>query len=285
MRRGGPAEFDIRLARCEHVHASDPTARQQLTLLALVLEHQRQRSATPQVSTAVERIVVDEPTQRSRGQYPLLDPSPSIDALAAELELAVDALDNEQLPAALRTGADEVRRKSADDRAALLEAWLDAADLAPAIGFWCGVASGPVFELAAAAVLPPPEDWAGRRCPICAGPPHISVIAEETGEILGGPPRHLVCARCAAWWSFPRATCPVCGEQDPRLVSEFVAPDNRAVRIDGCEACHTYVKSFDLRPRAARDVVPLVDDLATVSLDHWVEAQGFRRVSPCPVGM
>jgi formate dehydrogenase maturation protein FdhE len=55
--------------------------------------------------------------------------------------------------------------------------------------------------------------------------------------------------------------------------------------IDGCETCHTYLKSFDLRQRGARDVVQLVDDVATASLDLRAESQGFRRVTPSLVGM
>jgi hypothetical protein len=257
-----------------------------LTVLASVLEHQRRRSSTPQVSTAVERMVTDEPAQRRRNEYPLLDPFQSVDLLAGELELATADLAGEWLPVALRTSGNEVRQQSARDRTAILEAWLDTTDeLAAPIGFWCRVAVGPVFELAAAAILPLPEDWVGRHCPVCDGSPQASVIAEESGELLGGAPRHLVCARCAAWWSFPRATCPVCGEQDLRCVSGLLNRGQRAVRIDGCQSCHAYVKTFDLRPLGARDIVPLVDDVSTLSLDVWAQTQGFRRVSPSLAGM
>jgi formate dehydrogenase maturation protein FdhE len=285
-RRCGPAEFDSRLARCEELLASTPWASEPLTVLALVLEHQGRRVATPEVSTAVERMVADEPTQRQRHEYPLLDPFQSLDLLAVELELATAHLDGEQLPVALRTAGDEVQQQSAGDRAAIVEAWLDMTDeLAAPIGFWCRVAFGPVFELAAAAVLPVPADWAGRHCPVCGGPPQLSVIAEDSGEFLGRSDRDLLCARCAASWSFPRGTCPVCGEHDPRRVNGFVTRGNRGVRIDGCEGCHTYVKTFDLRVPGGRHVVPLVDDVATLSLDLWAQAQGFHPVSPSLAGM
>jgi FdhE protein len=285
-RRGGPAEFDARLTRCRELLDSVPSASEPLTVLSRVLDHQRRQSATPQVSTAVERMVVDEPTQRRRRDYPLLDPFRSVDLLAAELELATAHLDGKRLPVALRRSGDEVRQQSAGERTAMLEAWLDATDeLAAPIGFWCRVAVGTVFELAAAAIRPLPEDWVGRHCPVCDGPPQVSVIAEESGEFLGGSPRHLVCARCAGWWSFPRATCPGCGEHDPCRMSSFVAPDQPAVRIDGCAACHAYMKTFDLRGLRAREVVPLVDDVATTSLDVWAQTHGFGQVSPSLAGM
>jgi Protein involved in formate dehydrogenase formation len=285
-RRCGPADFDARLSRCDELLASTPSASEPLTVLAHVLEHQRRRVATPQVSTAVERMVADEPTQRWRHEYPLLDPFRSVDLLAAELELATADLDGESLPVALRTSGDEVHQQSARDRAEIVEAWLDMTDeLAAPIGFWCRVSFGPVFELAAAAVLPVPAEWFGRHCPVCGGPPQVSVITGEPGEFLGRSPRHLVCARCAAWWSFPRATCPVCGEPDPHRVNGFTTRDSRAVRIEGCAACHTYVKSFDLREPGALNVVPLVDDMATLSLDLWAQAQGFHPASPSLAGM
>jgi FdhE protein len=55
--------------------------------------------------------------------------------------------------------------------------------------------------------------------------------------------------------------------------------ENPVVRVDCCETCHGYVKTFDLRQAAARDVVPIVDDVATLSLDLWVQARGFQRAS------
>jgi FdhE protein len=104
----------------------------------------------------------------------------------------------------------------------------------------------------------------------------VSVIAEESGEFMGGSPRSLVCGRCAGWWTFPRATCVWCGEADPRRLPSFV-PDRRSVRVDGCETCSHYVKTFDLREPGAAELVPLVDDVATVSLDLWANDQGLAR--------
>ncbi len=78
------------------------------------------------------------------------------------------------------------------------------------------------------------------------------MIAEESGEFPGGSPRSLVCGRCSTWWPFPRATCAVCGEEDPRNMGAHFAEDGLWVRIDACETCHGYVKTFDLRARAGR---------------------------------
>ena len=62
-----------------------------------------------------------------------------------------------------------------------------------------------------------------------------------------------------------------------RRLPSFVRDDRRAVRIDGCETCGSYVKTFDLREAGGAELVPLVDDVATVSLDLWAQDQGFVR--------
>jgi FdhE protein len=160
-----------------------------------------------------------------------------------------------------------------------VETWLDdVALLEPRAAFWIGVAAGPMLETAAASVtLPERSEWTGPACPACGGCPQVSVIAEETGEFMGGSPRFLVCGRCASWWGFARATCPSCGEADPRKIAAHIADGRRGVRIDVCETCTAYVKTFDLRDEDSGQVVPLVDDIASLTLDLWAAESGFRR--------
>ena len=66
------------------------------------------------------------------------------------------------------------------------------------------------------------------------------------------------------------------GGRSARLPS-FVPDERKVARIDGCETCSSYVKTFDLREAGAIEVVPLVDDVATVSLDLWANDQGLAR--------
>ena len=107
--------------------------------------------------------------------------------------------------------------------------------------------------------------------------PQVSVIAEESGEFMGGSPRSLVCGRCAGWWTFPRAICAWCGEADPASCRLRPRRTPGSARIDGCETCASYLKTFDLRAPGGADVIPLVDDVATVSLDLWAHDQGLAR--------
>jgi len=212
------------------------------------------------------------------GRFPLLDLAAAVAPIAAEIPLAANALGTE-LPEPLVAGGMALTEAAATEREGLVEAWLeDPAGPEPVLGFWVRVAGGPILEGARAAIATPSRDeWTGAACPACGGPAQASVIAEESGEFMGGSPRSLVCGRCAGWWTFPRAMCTWCGEADPRRLPSFVPDERKAVRIDGCETCSSYVKTFDLREAGGIELVPLVDDVATVSLDLWANDQGLAR--------
>jgi FdhE protein len=262
------------------VLAAGGSATAPLTALVTVLDHQRRRASAPGVVAAVECVVAGALERRRASRFPQFDTDESEAAVDVELALAVSEI-SAGLPFALQTSGDELVSISSDERAERISVWLDDPSLvaAPA-GFWFRVAAGPLFELAAAAVGPPaPGTWHGSSCPLCGGPAQVSVIAEESGEFMGGSPRSLVCTRCASWWSFPRAICALCGQDDPRSMSGFLVPGNRVVRVDCCETCHGYVKTFDLRQAGAAEVVPLVDDVATLHLDLWARDRGFNRAS------
>lgn len=212
-------------------------------------------------------------------RFPLLDLAVSAKTVLEEIPVAVAALGEPSAPDPLGDAGKDLAARSGAEQRELVESWLDDPSLLEArIAAWITVAAGPVLELAAAAVKPPSkEEWSGAACPGCGGLPQVSVIREESGEFMAGSPRYLVCGRCALWWGFARATCPSCGEDDSRRVGSFSPEGERWVRIDACDTCRAYVKTFDLREPAARDVVPLVDDVATLTLDVWAHEKGLQR--------
>jgi FdhE protein len=112
------------------------------------------------------------------------------------------------------------------------------------------------------------------RCPICAGLPLVGVLREE-GQ---GARRALVCARCLNEWPFARVLCPGCGEERFDALPVFTADSVPHVRIEACDTCRQYLKTIDL----TRDglAVPMVDDIATVTLDLWAVEQGYHRARP-----
>ena len=278
-RGGGPGEFAARLGRVERLlsakgGAAGATA--PLTLLGAVLRFQAGR--VPAVAAAVEAVAGGAELRKAADRYPLLDLSAAVAPIAAEILLAVAGIGTD-LPDPLMAGGMALTEAPAEDRERLVEAWLDdPAAPEPVLGFWIRVAGGAVLEGGRAAITTPTRDeWTGAACPACGGPPQVSVIAEESGEFMGGSPRSLVCSRCAGWWTFPRVKCTWCGEGDPRRLPSFVPDERKVVRIDGCESCSSYVKTFDLREAGAIEMVPLVDDVATVSLDLWANDQGLAR--------
>ena len=280
-RRGAPGDFEGRLARAEELLSQGGAAAAPLRLLVDVLRHQAAESRRPAVAASAERVASGAAGRLAAGRFPLLDVDAAVAPVAAGIVGAVTALDRPggALTDALAAVGRALTSVSDAERTGLAEAWLeDPSGPEPRFGFWARVAAGAVLEPARAAVTTPGRgEWTGSACPACGGLPQASVIAEESGEFMGGSPRSLVCGRCAGWWTFPRATCPECGEDDPRRLAPFVPDGRRAVRVDACETCGSYIKTFDLRQAGAVSIVPLVDDVATVSLDVWAHDQGLHR--------
>ncbi len=148
-------------------------------------------------------------------------------------------------------------------------------------GFFWSVAEAPIVE-GAAAQATVPATWREGSCPICGALPKLSVIAEESGEFMAGAARYLICARCATAWGFGRATCPNCREHHPRWLGIFTNERWPWARVDSCETCKAYIKTFDLRLPGSREVVPLVDDVATLPLDLWAADRGFHAIGSVP---
>jgi hypothetical protein len=145
---------------------------------------------------------------------------------------------------------------------------------------WIQIAAAPIVESAAAQIrMPARDDWSEPTCPVCGDAPRASAIIEESGEFMRGSPRYLVCGRCASWWAFSRAVCPTCGEHHPDRLALYTNDRWPWARIDSCLNCRSYIKTFDLRQPGAAAVVPLVDDLATVTLDFWALEQGLTGTS------
>lgn len=277
-RRGGPGEVGIRLARAEGLSGRAPVAAEPLALAAALLRHHQVRAADDLVRSEAALLAAAVESNRASGRFPLLDLDAADGPVMAELDQAVASL-VDLVPEALATTGRELVAWSGPDRRELVETWLDDPTLVgERYAFWVRAAATPLLESAAVgASIPSAEEWRGGACPLCGGQAQVSVIAESSGEFMGGSPRSLVCGRCATWWPFPRAVCAVCGEEDPRNLGAYFTEEERWVRLDVCQTCHGYVKTFDLREAGGLDVVPLVDDVATLTLDLWAGEQGFER--------
>ena len=115
--------------------------------------------------------------------------------------------------------------------------------------------------------------WQKGYCPICGAWP-------ATAELRGlERQRRLRCGRCASDWMMPVLRCPFCNEGDhDRLRSLLPEGNEQTRRVDACETCKGYVKTFStlqaMPPRALATI-----DLATVELDMVAEERGYARPS------
>jgi Protein involved in formate dehydrogenase formation len=181
-----------------------------------------------------------------------------------------------------------------------LAGWLADEELDPVDRYLARASLGPVLEALgehAGAACAREHPYA-EHCPICGGPPQLSILA-ASGESLVNGPRSLLCARCGSSWSCSRAVCPACGEtQEARLevfAERWDGPvsgngrgdgDERPVfphlRIAGCSTCSGYLIEIDM----ARDgrAVPEVDELAALPLDLYAADQGLRKLTPNLMG-
>ncbi len=138
----------------------------------------------------------------------------------------------------------------------------------------------------ARAVLQPLAEWiaknssaqtpaeAGNKCPLCEGEPQLAILRQE-GD---GGKRWLLCSFCLTEWEFHRILCPNCGEREHDKLPRFTGEGNPAVRLEACDSCLAYLKSFDLTVDGM--IVPLVDDIATAPLDIWATEKGYRKLQP-----
>jgi FdhE protein len=117
----------------------------------------------------------------------------------------------------------------------------------------------------------PTDPVQAQHCPICRGRPLVGTL-REAGQ---GAKRTLLCARCLSEWDFPRVCCPVCGEQRFDALPVYTTETFPHVRVESCDTCRRYLKTIDLTRHGL--AVPLVDDLATVTLDLWARGQNYSR--------
>jgi FdhE protein len=201
-------------------------------------------------------------------------------------------------------------RTATGDPVEIVRGWLAGEDQPPVDRYLARAAVGPVLEAlgqAAGAACSGPRD--ARHCPACGGPPQVSYFALSAEDLVTAR-RYLVCARCAAVWSYPRLTCAACGEATGSRLSVFAeegtseievsgrvvrgaeavrrqasARDLRFphVRIEACDTCARYLLSIDM----ARDpkAVPVVDEMAAIPLDLYAAERGLAKVVPNLMGV
>lgn len=106
-----------------------------------------------------------------------------------------------------------------------------------------------------------------RTCPLCGVEPDFSVITAE-GD------RFLVCGGCRGRWPYDPVACAFCGNDDRLTLVSRTSADHQ-YRLDGCDACHRYLKAYD-EGVGGRPALFALDTVATLPLDVAAIQQGYR---------
>ena len=111
--------------------------------------------------------------------------------------------------------------------------------------------------------------WQKNSCPICGREPVLAHLRKEKE----GRARFLVCGGCHTEWPFARLGCPYCGNDDLQKIHILEPEDLPAMRLDVCDACHSYIKTYN--EEGQEDV--FLTDWATMHLDMAGEEYGCRK--------
>ena len=209
---------------------------------------------------------------------------PAVDDLAAYV---VRASLPEIMGAVMTAGTETLReavllRFHEDDLERMITAYLRGDAQGGTDVFLARAATAPVLEALPDVARSLPIAGEERFCPVCGGPPQVSVFL-DSGEALVTGQRRLICARCAAEWVYPRMTCVACGETESNKLVVLADPQQLPhLRADACERCKRYIVSVDARLEGR--AVPIVDELAAIPLDITAVERGFTKVTPNLMG-
>jgi FdhE protein len=114
------------------------------------------------------------------------------------------------------------------------------------------------------------DRWLRRYCPTCGSLPAM-------GQLVGADPgrrRLLACGCCRTRWQFRRTGCPFCESDTQRLASMAIEAEP-GLRIDHCESCGGYLKTYD----GQGDEALLLSDWSSLHLDLIARDRGLIRLA------
>ena len=112
------------------------------------------------------------------------------------------------------------------------------------------------------------ERWLRRYCPTCGSLPAMAQLA----GVEPAQHRRLSCGCCGTRWRYRRTQCPFC-ENDAHRLSGFKVEGEPGLRIDHCEACGGYLKTYDGQGQEAL----LLSDWTSLHLDLVAHQRGLKR--------
>ena len=115
------------------------------------------------------------------------------------------------------------------------------------------------------------ERWLRSYCPTCGSPP---AMAQLVGADQGRQ-RLLSCGCCRTRWRYRRTGCPFCENEDDRRLAVVTVEGERGLRIDYCESCKGYLKTYD----GEGSETVLLADWTSIHLDVIASDHGLKRLA------
>jgi len=111
--------------------------------------------------------------------------------------------------------------------------------------------------------------WGHGHCPACGAIPVMGWLVPGDGV----RERQLACGCCGTRWSFQRIGCAYCGNSDSGRLSILESADEGGLRLDLCEECKGYTKTW----AGDGDPALLLADWTTLHLDAIALERGYQR--------
>jgi FdhE protein len=113
------------------------------------------------------------------------------------------------------------------------------------------------------------ERWLRSYCPTCGA---LAAMAQLVGTDPGRL-RFLSCGCCRTRWRYRRTGCPFCQSEDDHRLAVVAVEGEAGLRIDYCEACSGYVKTYE--GQGSESV--LLADWTSLHLDIIARDRGLMR--------
>jgi formate dehydrogenase accessory protein FdhE len=266
-------EYDVRIRRAEKLIAEKSSASELLSFYKRIASFQK--SFLVQISDAALQ-------QPAAQQFGSVRDGLDLTLLLPHFRNFLSLIE-QNAPNALAAAAREIAALPSDSWIALLTAyWENGGRFDQQIGafaqFFPRAFLQPYAAYVAGRTAVPPVLATPRVCPLCGGRPLFGVLRLE-GD---GGKRCMVCSFCGYEWEFRRILCPTCGEEEEKKLPVYVAEQFPHVRVEACETCQFFVRTIDLTKDG--HAVPVVDDLAAISLTLWAHEHGYSRLQPNLLG-
>jgi len=111
-------------------------------------------------------------------------------------------------------------------------------------------------------------------CPFCERRPVCGILRPEAD----GARRSLLCSFCSTEWDYRRLVCPACEQEDVEKLPVYTAEEFPYIRIEACDACHSFIKTIDLTKDGR--AIPVVDEIASLPLTLWAQERDYRKLQP-----